>query len=143
MLRKKVIVLIVALLFSANSYAGFLAYIAKPWVEMMAKNLLVTVDINKDNKMSRDEYMAYVDLEFLRVDINKNQQLSISEVYRLKEPRKKEYFSTVDKNNDHLLSKQEYQEYALQRFARLDKNQDGIADSLEMQETCQEYLNTW
>lgn len=48
--------------------------------EAFAKQLLLLMDRDKNGKVSREEFMAFMEAEFERMDINKDGQLDVKEL---------------------------------------------------------------
>ncbi len=110
------------------------------------KNPFMQMDKNKDQKISKEEYMAFFEM----IDANKDGFLTMQEfmAYRQKGQNfrqekpfrqeqgnmmdKKQRLQKMDKNKDGKISQEEWQGDP-EMFNKLDRNQDGVIDKKEIQ----------
>jgi len=102
------------------------------------------VDINKNGSAELKEYLRIAELLFVRMDVNGDHEVSPKELanYRFRnipkvsEERKMQMgismVNSLDKNHDHLLNKDEYQQPARDDFNRTDINHDMKITRAEM-----------
>jgi len=97
---------------------------------------LKTADANKDGFLSGKEKSDYLVSQFEAADVNKDGKVSKEEFSALwqtfTEPMRIRAFQRLDRNDDNLLSKEEYRIRAEEWFASADQNADGIVDRSEM-----------
>lgn len=108
-------------------------------------------DTNKDGMVTLEEFETSMKTRFDRMDANHDGRVSREEFYQYLKQRRKEHrqarLKMMDSNGDGQVSKDEFLAYAntkaAQRFARMDRNQDGIlsADELGMR-TCHHHRHT-
>jgi len=94
------------------------------------------VDINKNGTAELKEYLRIAELMFVKMDANGDHAISPQElanyrfrnIHKVSEERKTKaginMVQSMDKNNDQLLSKDEYQQPARDEFNRTDLNHD-------------------
>ncbi|MBB3910369.1 EF-hand domain-containing protein [Sphingomonas desiccabilis] len=118
--------------------------------------LMTMIDTNKDGVVTRDEAMAAADLQFARMDQNKDGKVDATEMrppHRRggapaaadgKAPAGKpapgmhraggmgqRMLARVDTNKDGAISREEFRAAAATRFERMDANRDGRIDAAE------------
>jgi hypothetical protein len=64
--------------------------------EVMAKELLLLIDTDKSGKVSKKEWMTFMEREFSRLDVNKDGELDVRELTRSR-VRSNEPFTSVGK----------------------------------------------
>jgi len=64
--------------------------------EAMAKQLLLLMDTDKNGKVSKQEWMKFMEEEFERLDVNKDGELDVKELTRSK-VRSSQSFTAVGK----------------------------------------------
>lgn len=115
---RKVSFIFVILLFSA-------------FISFAADDLFSGMDQNKDNRISRQEYQSYMSKKFDRLDANHDGVLTGDEL-RLGDQRfVKDFLAICDQNQDGKILRKEYDEAVSKQFSTLDKNNDGYIDKNE------------
>ncbi|MGE4291527.1 MAG: hypothetical protein AB7E32_04880 [Desulfovibrio sp.] len=78
------------------------------------------LDTNNDGQISHAEIDAYIEKESLEIDADKNGKVSIKELRELEERRREamleKRYRAMDKNNDGVVSVEEYQAALKERF---------------------------
>jgi Ca2+-binding EF-hand superfamily protein len=115
--------------------------------------LMAMIDTNKDGVVAREEALAAADLQFARMDQNKDGKIDTSE---MRPPHRRggdgvgksadgkaapgmhrgggmgqRMLARVDANKDGAISREEFRTAATTRFERMDANRDGRIDAAE------------
>jgi len=94
------------------------------------------LDVNKDEKLSRQEFDAPKSEMFDRADANKDSIVTLTEMKQGAEARRAQHranrFSQLDKNADGRVTKDEVPRMPERRFTALDTNNDGAISEVEL-----------
>ena len=112
---KKILVVLTIMIFTAS------------W-SFAADDLFSKIDTNKDDKISRQEYMNAVVESFSKLDKNRDGVLSREEILSIDKIDAEIFIKENDINNDGKIIKKEFEQAAEKRFTALDKNKDGYID---------------
>jgi Ca2+-binding EF-hand superfamily protein len=104
-----------------------------------AQDRLAKLDTNKDGVVSRDEFVADANARFAQADSNHDGLVDASEI--VNSPRaldREAHFAQrqmhwMDSNGDGLVSEQEFLDAAKKRFARMDRDGDGVLTAADRQ----------
>ena len=99
-----------------------LAASAQPQSFILTQEHFDVLDVNKDGKVSADEYTTFMRESFDKLDGNSDAVLTTTE---LSEPLPAEQIATLDKNKTGNVSRDEFMEQVTADFKRYDYNQDG------------------
>jgi class 3 adenylate cyclase len=100
----------------------------------VTSDLFNKIDINRDGKITLDEFMMWRDKQFNRLDKNADGSLSWFEVSagRNKFAQKlMDHFDRIDTNQDRYLSREEFREASRRRFLKWDANRDNYLNAEE------------
>ena len=94
------------------------------------------MDVNKDGKIGRDEFVGRVTTRFDSADANGDGELDVDEVVarmerRRMERRARRMLRRMDIDGDGKVTKAELERQAAKRFAVLDRNDDGVLEVRE------------
>ena len=96
------------------------------------KHLLIEMDTNKDGVVSKEEFMAYWERTFARLNKNKSGELDPKELKHLKiwgggseAEQVKQLLLLMDTDRNGRVSKQEFMHFMQLEFARLDDEKEG------------------
>ncbi|MGE0094157.1 MAG: EF-hand domain-containing protein [Alphaproteobacteria bacterium] len=94
-----------------------------------------TMDTNKDNAVSKQEYLDYYSKRFDSIDKNKDGKITADEMPTKNKGKPNTLFNEIDTNKDGVVTKQEYLDYYAKKFDAADKNKDGkiMTDELQKQ----------
>jgi len=92
-----------------------------------------TMDTNKDNAVSKQEYLDYYSKRFDSIDKNKDGKITADEMPTKNKGKPNTLFNEIDTNKDGVVTKQEYLDYYAKKFDAADKNKDGKIMTDELQ----------
>ncbi len=93
------------------------------------EEIFISVDENRDGKISFKEADAADQKNFDKYDIDRNGKIQMGRPNK-KAPKAK---NTPDKNNDGQVTEKEHDQYTKKMFNDLDKNKDGSLDKAEVE----------
>jgi Ca2+-binding EF-hand superfamily protein len=107
------------------------------------KQLLLHMDTDKNGKISRQEYMQFMQAEFNRLDADKSGELDPKELTKSNlrpsgfagENDVKRLLLMMDTDKNGKISQQEYMQFMQKEFDRLDKDKNGELDPKELTES--------
>lgn len=91
------------------------------------------MDTNKDNAVSKQEYLDYYGKRFDSMDKNKDGKITAEEMPTKNKGKPNTVFNDMDVNKDGTVTKQEYLDYYAKKFDTADKNKDGKITTDELQ----------
>lgn len=91
------------------------------------------MDTNKDNAVSKQEYLDYYGKKFDAADKNKDGKITADEMPTKNKGKPNTLFNEMDINKDGTVTKQEYLDYYAKKFDAADKNKDGKITPDELQ----------
>jgi Ca2+-binding EF-hand superfamily protein len=108
--------------------------------ERDVKQLLVLMDKDKNGRISRQEYMNFMQGEFDRLDKDKSGELDAKELRQsglrpsdsTAENYVKQLLLLMDTDKNGKISKDEYMKFAQEEFDRLDEDKSGELDMTEL-----------
>jgi len=97
------------------------------------RGFLEKFDVNKDGKVSKEEFKSYMGKRFQRMDVDKDDVITIDELGQYErgqqKKRKKSKLARLDSDGDGSISKEEFIAPRIKqiekKFLKLDKNKDG------------------
>ncbi len=92
-----------------------------------------SMDTNKDNAVSKQEYLDYYSKRFDSMDKNKDGKITSDEMPTKNKGKPNTVFNDIDVNKDGVVTKQEYLDYYAKKFDAADKNKDGKITTDELQ----------
>jgi Ca2+-binding EF-hand superfamily protein len=107
------------------------------------KQLLLLMDTDKNGKISRQEYMKFMQAEFDRMDKDKSGELDAKELAQSKLESNaipggdyvKQLLLLMDADKSGKISRQEYMAFMQTEFNRLDEDKNGELDAKELTES--------
>ena len=107
------------------------------------KQLLLLMDTDKNGKISRQEYMQFMQTEFNRLDTDRSGELDPKELTKSNlrpsafsgEDDVKRLLLMMDTDKNGKISRQEYMRFIQTEFDRLDKDKSGDLDPKELTES--------
>jgi Ca2+-binding EF-hand superfamily protein len=111
--------------------------------EQDVKQLLLLMDTDKNGKISRQEYLKFIQTEFDRMDRNKNGELDAKELMQSKlqstsstgDDYVKQLLLLMDTDKNGKISREEYMKFMQAEFDRLDEDKNGELDAKELTES--------
>jgi len=115
----------------------------KALAEEDVKQLLLLMDTDKNGKISRQEYMQFMQAEFNRLDVDQSGELDTKELTKSSlrpgvssgEDDVKRLLLMMDTDKNGKISRQEYMHFMQVEFDRLDKDKNGELDPKELTES--------
>jgi Ca2+-binding EF-hand superfamily protein len=107
------------------------------------KQLLLLMDTDKNGKISRQEYLQFMQAEFSRLDVDKSGELDPKELTKSNlrpsafsgEDDVKRLLLMMDTDKNGKISRTEYMQFVQAEFDRLDKDKNGELDPKELTES--------
>jgi len=107
------------------------------------KQLLLLIDTDKNGRISRQEYMQFMQAEFSRLDVDKNGELDPKELTKSNlrpsvssgEDYVGQLLLLMDTDKNGKISRQEYMQFMQAEFNRLDVDKSGELDPKELTES--------
>ena len=94
-------------------------------LSLASTDRFITMDTNKDGKISKKEYAESALKNFDRFDVNRDGVLSQEELQAIPKINAKKFLKEVDTDGDGQISREEFVNAADGRFRSMDRNRDG------------------